>query len=151
MLGKARWLTGYICAGLIGGVVSLMLRKHQVVVGAGASGAIFGTYGIFLALLTTRVIPQHIRGQLLQFVLFFVAYNVFYGFKKGSGIDNGAHLGGLAGGMLIGYIYYFSVRKPTTQNKVIACLLVIAATAALCVYFFQQNKIDQRKICLLSR
>lgn len=144
MLGKARWLTGYLCAGLIGGVVSLMLRNNQLVVGAGASGAIFGAYGIFLALLTTRIIPQHIRGNLLQFVLFFVAYNVFYGFKKGSGIDNGAHLGGLGGGMVIGYIYYFSVKKPTAINKAIACIVVIALTTALCVFVFQHYKRDQK-------
>lgn len=143
MLGKARWLTGYLCAGLIGGIVSLLLRKNELVVGAGASGAIFGTYGIFLALLTTKVIPQHIRGNLLRFVLFFVAYNVFYGFKKGSGIDNGAHLGGLAGGMIIGYIYYFSVRKPTLQSKAIACFTVIALTLVVCVAVFRQNKIER--------
>ena len=143
MLGKARWLTGYLCAGLIGGIVSLLLRKNELVVGAGASGAIFGTYGIFLALLTTKVIPQHIRGNLLRFVLFFVAYNVFYGFKKGSGIDNGAHLGGLAGGMIIGYIYYFSVRKPTLQRKAIACVAVIALTLAVCVAVFRQHRIEQ--------
>ena len=111
MLGKTRFLTAYICTGLLASLVSTIVLKEKYTTAAGASGAVFGMYGVFLALLTTNIIPRHVRNTMLQSTLIFVAFNVFYGFKPGSGIDNAAHLGGLISGMLIGYIYFLGFKK----------------------------------------
>ena len=65
-------------------------------VSAGASGAIFGIYGVFLALLLTNIIDVVQRKALLLSIGVFVAYNLLNGLREG--IDNAAHVGGLAAG-----------------------------------------------------
>jgi rhomboid protease GluP len=116
MLGKTRYIAAYLCAGLLSSLVSLLWHKDADITSAGASGAIFGMYGVFLALLTTNVIPRHVRKGILQSILIFVGYNIFNGFKPHSGIDNAAHLGGLISGLLIGYLYYFSFKNPSAKK-----------------------------------
>src|SRR5689334_12007874 len=61
MLGKVRYITAYFCAGVIASLVSLYWHRNENIVSAGASGAIFGMYGVFLALLTTHLIPKSVR------------------------------------------------------------------------------------------
>jgi rhomboid protease GluP len=139
MLGKARYTTAYICTGLLASLVSTMWLKNDFTVAAGASGAVFGMYGVFLALLTTNIIPKQLRNAMLQSTLIFVAYNVFYGFKPGSGIDNAAHLGGLISGMVIGYIFYWGMKN---QEKVKSGVLysIIALATAAALYFVLTNE-----------
>src|SRR5689334_15201366 len=55
-LGKALFIVAYIVTGVMSGIVSLWW--HDTLLGAGASGAIFGMYGVFLALLTTNFIEK---------------------------------------------------------------------------------------------
>ena len=128
MLGKARYTTAYICTGLLASLVSTMWLKNDFTVAAGASGAVFGMYGVFLALLTTNIIPKQLRNTMLQSTLIFVAYNVFYGFKPGSGIDNAAHLGGLLSGMVIGYIFYWGMKNQEKVKSAALCVIVALAT-----------------------
>lgn len=108
MLGKIKYTTAYLCTGALAGIASLWWHKEGVN-SAGASGAVFGLYGLFLALLTTKLIPQKVRKPLLQSILLFVAYNLIYGMK--GGVDNAAHVGGLLSGALIGYLYAIGIKK----------------------------------------
>jgi rhomboid protease GluP len=105
MLGKARYIAAYLCTGIIASIASTWWMGNQQV-SAGASGAIFGLYGVFLALLTTKLIPVTMRKSLLQSIGIFVAYNIIYGAKSDT-TDNAAHLGGLFSGLAIGYLYFF--------------------------------------------
>lgn len=100
-LGKSRFLSAYLSTGLLGSIASLLW--NDLTVSAGASGAIFGMYGVFLVLLTTDLIENEKRKALLSSIVIFVGYNLVYGLKEG--IDNAAHIGGLIGGLIIGYIY----------------------------------------------
>src|SRR5580698_9586542 len=98
---------------------------------AGASGAIFGMYGVFLALLTTNLIDKVRRTALLASIGIFVGYNLLYGTK--SGVDNAAHVGGLISGILIGYIFFPGLKKPDSPRLLypallLAALLVITTT-----------------------
>ena len=107
LLGTRQFTVAYLTAGLLGSVVSLWW--HDVVLGAGASGAIFGLYGVFLALLTTNWLNAETRRELLRSILIFVGFNLMIGLQ--SGIDNAAHIGGLLAGLLFGYTFYFSVLR----------------------------------------
>lgn len=128
MLGKGRFLAAYLCTGLLASVSSTLFHGSETV-GAGASGAIFGLYGVFLALLTTKLIPQSIRKPLLQSIGIFVFYNLAYG-ARSQAVDNSAHLGGLVSGLLIGYLYFFSFQKQRFRPA-IAMGVAISLTALL--------------------
>ncbi|WP_315814125.1 rhomboid family intramembrane serine protease [Paraflavitalea speifideaquila] len=56
-LGPARLLTAYLLTGIASSTTSLWW--HDLSVSAGASGAIFGLYGVFFAMLTTSLIEKH--------------------------------------------------------------------------------------------
>lgn len=146
MLGKARYIVAYICAGLIASVISIVWRKDEVIVGAGASGAIFGMFGVFLALLLTNVIPKQVKQAMLQSVLIFIAFNVFYGFKPGSGIDNAAHLGGLVSGFIIGCLYSLTFKNATKQKTTAITVFVAIITAAIMVAVFKTVSVPPAKV-----
>jgi rhomboid protease GluP len=129
ILGKARYITVYIVTGVMGGISSLWWHDDHSV-GAGASGAIFGLYGVFLALLTTNFIEKNARKALLGSILIFVVYNLVYGMKKG--IDNAAHIGGLSSGLIAGYIYFLSFRSKQEMYKWVGIAVVLAAGAITC-------------------
>ncbi|MEO5943762.1 MAG: rhomboid family intramembrane serine protease [Ferruginibacter sp.] len=65
MLGKTKYLVAYFCTGVIASLTSLWWHKEGIN-SAGASGAIFGMFGLFLALLTTDLIPKKITGEFIK-------------------------------------------------------------------------------------
>ncbi|HET6995306.1 MAG TPA: rhomboid family intramembrane serine protease, partial [Chitinophagaceae bacterium] len=107
----------------------------------GASGAIFGLYGVFLALLSTNLVPKHIRNSLLQSIGVFVAYNLIYGMK--SGVDNAAHIGGLVSGLLIGYLYYLGLKPPQKKNPLAIAGILIVVSLAAAFFYLNQNKVSK--------
>ena len=103
VLGTAGCVVLYLLAGLLGSVASV--AWNPFVVSAGASGAIFGLYGGLLAfLLRHRDTTSYASLAALRTnTLAFVGYNLLYGVVQ-EGIDMAAHLGGLAGGFLCGFV-----------------------------------------------
>ena len=128
LLGKTKYLFAYIASGIIASLSSLAWNEQ--IISAGASGAIFGIYGVFLALLTTNHIEKAARESMRTSTLIFVGYNLLNGLKPG--IDNAAHIGGLLSGMAIGYLFLPSL-KQNASNKLTGisisaiCGLVIVA------------------------
>ncbi len=104
-LGKGRFLFLYLFSGIAGNGVSLAVSylSGQNVVSAGASGAVFGIIGALFAIVIKN------RGRYAELTggraILLVLYSVFSGFS-GEGIDNAAHIGGLAAGLLLGFILY---------------------------------------------
>jgi rhomboid protease GluP len=140
MLGKVKYTVAYLCTGVLASVASLWWHKDGVN-SAGASGAIFGMYGLFLALLTTNLIPQKVRQALLQSIGIFVVYNLAYGMK--SGVDNAAHVGGLVSGFIIGYIYVLGIKKEKQGQKLQWIVPMVALLSVGAAYsYLQQNKIS---------
>lgn len=127
-LNKTRFAVAYILTGIAASTASL--AWHDNTVSAGASGAIFGMYGVFLALLTTNIIEKSARKDLLTSIAIFVVYNLMYGMK--GGIDNAAHIGGLLSGIVIGYAFYPGLKKgQTAKSLYITCAaLAILVTGA---------------------
>jgi rhomboid protease GluP len=102
MYGPARFILIYVIAGLTGNLLSLFAQGDQAV-SAGASGAIFGVYG---ALISYLWLARHRQNageykRLFWGALLFAMLAIGLGFLI-KGIDNYAHLGGLAGGLFIG-------------------------------------------------
>jgi membrane associated rhomboid family serine protease len=119
-LGRARYLALYLLAGLGGSVaVDLISSPFQGVVGA--SGAIFGLMGAYF------IIQRHLGGTNVQ-LLVLVGINLVIGFIPGVGISWQAHLGGLAAGALLGFIFTKTrnVRQQNTQT-----LLLVATGIGL--------------------
>jgi rhomboid protease GluP len=111
-LGKLRFATAYIITGIIASLTSIYW--HDLTVSVGASGAIFGMYGVFVALLTTNFIDKKVRAALMSSIGIFVVLNLINGAK--AGIDNAAHIGGLVSGIIVGYAFYPGLIKPKTEN-----------------------------------
>lgn len=127
LLGKTKFIVAYLLTGLTSSMTSLWW--HDLTISAGASGAIFGLYGVFFALLTTNLIREEVRKPLLSSIGFFIIFNL--GFGTQAGIDNAAHIGGLIGGVLIGYAFVPSLKKNkdrvlsyTTLGVVVAAVLI---------------------------
>lgn len=100
--GTGRFLALYFLAGLAGGVASYMFSPDPAV---GASGAIFGLVGALAAFfyLARRVLGEVSRQQLGSLITV-IMINMFIGFSSGGRIDNFAHIGGLIGGALVGWL-----------------------------------------------
>ena len=121
-LGKARFLAAYLLTGITSSMASIYM--HDLQVSAGASGAIFGMYGVFLALVAANMIDKEKRNATLRSIGIFVVYNLVYGMREG--IDNSAHVGGLLGGIVIGLAFIPSLKKIDSANFRYGTLLVLA-------------------------
>jgi membrane associated rhomboid family serine protease len=100
LLGRVKFLAVYLLTGLLASAASIWW--HEATVSVGASGAIFGLYGVFLAMLLTKVFPPEFAKSFLLSTLIFVGINLAMGLA--GGIDNAAHIGGLLSGFIIGLV-----------------------------------------------
>jgi rhomboid protease GluP len=101
ILGPWTYFLTYTICGIAGSLASLWI--HPLVVGVGASGAIFGLAGALITALYLGKLAypgQMLRG-LMRSLLSFAGYNLFFGAVV-PGIDNSAHIGGLLAGLAIG-------------------------------------------------
>jgi membrane associated rhomboid family serine protease len=110
LLGKTKYLFIYLLTGIIASLTSIWW--HEATVSVGASGAIFGLYGLFISLMLTKVYPVEFSKAFLSSILIFVGFNLLMGLT--GGIDNAAHIGGLISGFIIGLILY-----PLFMKKII--------------------------------
>jgi rhomboid protease GluP len=113
LLNSKRFGLFYLISGIMASVFSIMW--HEATVSVGASGAIFGMYGIFLSLLLTKIYPKDFQKSFLASTLIFVGYNLLIGLT--GGIDNAAHIGGLITGMIIGFAIYPTLRKEKAMKE----------------------------------
>jgi rhomboid protease GluP len=109
VLGKTKYLFVYLITGVLASCASLWW--YDATVSVGASGAIFGLYGIFLALLVTKFFEPELAKPFLISTSVFIAFNLLMGFT--GGIDNAAHIGGLISGFCIGLILRVTLKTNT--------------------------------------
>ncbi len=105
---RLQFLVGYLASGVFSFAVSMWW--HNDTVSAGASGAIFGCYGMLLGLAFTPLFAREDRATVFIYLGIYAGFNLLYGLKDG--VDNAAHIGGLASGTLIGLIYYYPIKFP---------------------------------------
>ena len=105
VIGRIKFLIIYFAAGLCGNVLSALaeLRTGDYAVSAGASGAIFGIIGALLYIAVRN--HGQIGNVSGQGILIMVALTLYYGFTS-SGVDNFAHIGGLAAGFVLAVLLY---------------------------------------------
>ena len=116
-IDKKRFLTIYLTTGTIAAVVSLMFGNYMVSVGA--SGAIFGIIGYYLSLLIQfrekKIFGDNkdLLSDEIKSISIFILINLVIGFMS-TIVDNGAHIGGLISGYLIGLTYEY---KDVSSSK----------------------------------
>lgn len=138
VLGKIRLVSAYLLTGVFTALASIWW--HENAVSAGASGSIFGLYGVYIALLTTNAFPLADKRSMLISVGLFVAFNLFVG--AAGTIDNAGHAGGLLSGLLLGYIYYRAMKSSTDirrVNRVLLYLFLGTAAIVIMVMRLMQN------------
>jgi len=113
VMGTAKYILVYLFTGIIASIASAWW--HVATVSVGASGAIFGLYGVFFALLTVNVFSKDLKKSFLISTAIFIVYNLIYGLT--GGIDNAAHIGGLLSGLLLGYMMYPSLKNKIKQDE----------------------------------
>jgi len=101
-VSKLEFILIYFISGLIGNLFTLLLLPTYAI-SLGASGAIFGLIGAAFIILATE------NRALLPIALLYIAYFIFASLSPG--INIWAHIFGLIGGMLIGFIIYSRRKK----------------------------------------
>lgn len=128
--GKLRFTALYLVSGLLGGAASLAFHQAPLVA-AGASGAVFGILGAWIAFFVRHRTAPGARDQ-LRTLAFIVGINLAFGFV--SNVDNFAHLGGLVGGFALGSALEAAVRlkgRQATAAVLGAFLLVAGISIAM--------------------
>jgi rhomboid protease GluP len=107
--GRSRFLALYLLSGVSGGLAYLYFGGFDQPA-VGASGAIFGLLGGVLGYSLGRGTFSW-QNPLIRQLLILLALNLYLGFSIPN-ISNTAHLGGLAGGFVFGWLM-----APTTYSR----------------------------------
>ncbi len=109
-IGHLKYLLIYVGGGVGGNILSFLSETSQgeLVVSAGASGAVFAVIGALLYVLIRK------RGRLetitVQRLAFMAFLSLYYGFSSAQ-IDNAAHIGGLLSGFLLTVLLFHPGRR----------------------------------------
>ncbi|GAI86349.1 unnamed protein product [marine sediment metagenome] len=101
-ISKIQFSIIYFVSGLIGNLFSLIFLPLDTI-SLGASGAIFGLIGVAFTMIATD------EPTLLFFALFYIVFFIATSFMPG--INFWAHIFGLLGGILFGYLFYIRKQK----------------------------------------
>ncbi len=123
MLGSWRFVALYVISGIVGSMAVTLIAPQTSVIGA--SGAIFGLFACFFVL-------QHSLGGNAVQILVVIALNLVIGFIV-PGIAWQAHVGGIVGGFLTGFI--FARTRALRRRNLQIALLIAEAIAAVVVSY----------------
>jgi len=131
IFGSLGYALVYLVAGIGGSFASVVRDPH--VASVGASGAVFGVAGAFLAFLLRnrgRMDPS-IRARLGRSLLGFVVMNLVIGTMI-PGIDQAAHVGGLLVGFGAGFVVAPVVSRTGPVRPFARYPLIVLLGAAMC-------------------
>lgn len=111
-IGSKKFMIIYLLTGIIASITSLLFNDSTISVGA--SGAIFGMYGLTASLMLLKYLDKNLTKMLWISIALFIGLNLIMGLR--SGIDMAAHLGGLISGFIIG-ISYFPLKKQKEESN----------------------------------
>ncbi len=136
LVGRARFITAYLCTGVLAGIASIWWY-HPAVNSAGAGGSVCGIYGLFFVFLGAGILPaslaQRLRGSMAFFVLINLAIAVIWK------IDIAAPLGGLLSGSLIGCLFVWDIRKEKQEQIAPWILPLCIGCTVIATLFFLQS------------
>lgn len=104
IFGKLRLAIIYILCGLGGSLASYYW--YDDVLSVGASGAIFGLFGIMLFLTAVKFFEEDYSKVIFRSLGVYALIGIVYGIMT-PGTDNAAHIGGFITGIILGVIFYF--------------------------------------------
>jgi membrane associated rhomboid family serine protease/antitoxin component YwqK of YwqJK toxin-antitoxin module len=139
--GTRKYLWVYFISGFTASLASLYFNLFTI--GVGASGAIFGLFGYSLVVQVaeSRKNDHPVTPIVTNFIIFLV---VNYFFAEALNADNSAHMGGLAGGFLMGLTSLLSNSYRTLKTELLFLPLCVVLFLALPRYqvtyfnFFQK-------------
>jgi len=119
--GRSRFLALYLISGIAGGLAYLYFGSFNAPA-VGASGAIFGLLGGVFGFAIRRG-TFSTRDPVISQLLLLTGLNLFIGFTI-PGVSNTAHIGGLLGGLVFGYLM-----APTvfSRKKLVATMPILLA------------------------
>jgi membrane associated rhomboid family serine protease len=129
-LGRLRLLAIFLTTGLFAGAASYAFG-NPAVAGVGASGAIFGVFGAFVAFNWRR---RHtaLASARLRTAVMIIVLNAVIGFSAGGEIDWRAHVGGFLAGLVAGYAAEgFGRVRNERAAFVVGCVAILVATVGL--------------------
>jgi membrane associated rhomboid family serine protease len=129
VIGGGRMLAVYLISGFVASAVSFAFGSAGTIA-VGASGAIFGLLGTWLAYNLRRRQLSLARAN-IQGAMLLIALNLVIGFSI-PGIDNLAHLGGLVGGVIGGFaVDGFGRRAVRTASRIVGLAALFLAGVLL--------------------
>jgi rhomboid protease GluP len=133
LYGSARFVILYVITGVAGVVGSYLF--HPFAISAGASGAIFGLFGVLLVfgIRYRESIPPFFKRAVGTGVLPVILINLVIGLTI-PGIDNSAHIGGLIAGAVLAAVVPF--QKPGAEEAPAfrAVQMILLALIAVCFF-----------------
>ena len=126
LMGPMGVFAAYILTGLAGNILSVAVHPGvgggpQSIVGAGASGAVFGLAGVLIILLKSPLLPlpkgelKRLRWSVIQFAILNFAIGLYTAIGHSAlQIDNMAHLGGFLSGLALGVPLVPRIGAPKT-------------------------------------
>lgn len=148
--GNFQFLLIYIGSALVGSAASLHFSA-QTAVSVGASGAVFGVLGAVLVVAYQHRgrLPRKLSRRIMTSEGVFLAYALVNGFTR-QGIDNAAHVGGLAAGAALAWLLVEAIEPVGRQaqrarHALLAGPLVVAVVAGL-VVAAPQPRVDHRAL-----
>jgi membrane associated rhomboid family serine protease len=129
-VGTWPFVGAYLASAAVGGAFMYVLGGPDAPVAVGASGAIFGLFGIWLNWAVRR--RNTAQGRfLLRQIMFLLLLNAALPFII-RGIAWEAHLGGLIAGFVIGELWS-RVRRSDAETARVAIAIAVAALAVVAV------------------
>ena len=136
LVGRARFITAYLCTGVLSGIVSIWWH-HPPVSSAGAAGAVWGIYGLLFVFLGAGLLPASLAQRLRRSIVFFIMLNLAIGLIWN--MEIAAPLGGLLSGSLIGCLFVLDIRKEKQGPKAAWILPLSIGCTLLATMFFLQT------------
>lgn len=112
ILGRIQLIMSFIVCGILASIASVYW--HENTVSVGASGAIFGLYGLVLAFTVFKIYPTYMRVMTWTLLGLYAGVSLLIGFL--GGIDNAAHFGGLISGFILGGILILAEKQKLMKN-----------------------------------
>lgn len=113
VIGKLNFIFLYMFSGIFSSVFSCIydIYVNDMVVSAGASGAVFGVIGALIYILVIN--KTRVEGLDLRSMIFMTVLMLYYGFSS-SNVDNIAHISG----GLIGFVLSMALYRPFRRDYI---------------------------------
>jgi len=134
LYGSARFVVLYLLTGVAGALASYTFNPAND--SAGASGAIFGLFGVMatFAFRFRKELPERLSSDIRRRILPVIAINLIFGFSMRI-VDNAAHIGGLLAGVVLALIVPYK-RPGEHGTALIWRILQVACLAVMLLSFF---------------